>query len=97
MAGFHLLLGAKLAVAVMGTACDSVGGVSDRRRFGFVGVGLPLTVVEASVSGIIVAFAEEPSTISYCHALIYHRYGWCAGLYLLVGHPSRGCDVGAAS
>jgi hypothetical protein len=47
-------------------------------RFGFVGVGLPLTVVEASVSGLFVAFAEAPATISYCHPLIYHR---CAGLF----------------
>jgi hypothetical protein len=54
-----------------GVSC--VCDVVTLHRFGFVGVGLPLTVVEASVSGLFVAFAEAPATISYCHPLIYHR------------------------
>jgi hypothetical protein len=47
--------------------------LSSVHRFGFVGVGLPLTVVEASVSALFVAFAESPDSVNLCNAIVYHR------------------------
>lgn len=50
---------------------------------GFVGVALPLTVLEAFQSTLFVVFAQSPETLQLCHPILMHRYSRLAELRLL--------------
>jgi hypothetical protein len=57
--------------------------------FGFIGVGLPLTVLEAAVSTLIVSFCQVPEVLSVLHPLVHARFLRLAELRSLErGHPA---------
>ena len=74
-----------------------------------MGVGLPLTVLEASISTLFVSFAEIPDSLSHCHPIVYLRCvarmpmaGSCCRLMQAVtvvcGQPAQLCThLGAAA
>lgn len=59
---------------------------------GFVGVTLPLTVLEASVSAIFVSFSQVPEVLAAVHPIVFHRFERLSEVYAY----SRGKIVSAA-